>query len=280
MAFNLLGKRNGATDASPKKAQRGPGPDDPDQWQCVKCGNLNYGSRVVCNMRSCGAPKEDANWVCSGCGNENYPNRLYCNMRRCQQIRPGVTMQQLQQAGPGAPGNGSPPMTSVPAHKGFKGGGKGGSPGNGQHADGSWTCVCGNLNYPNRMVCNSRSCGKPRPAPSWGGAFGYDAPAFQQPYYAVGMQLASMVSAGRQQKPKDPPGSWSCTACKNVNWPDRQTCNAKNCGQPRDLVDGGAPPKPGEPPAPEGSWTCSACQNVNWPSRLVCNKKGCGLPRP
>merc|ERR1719265_2109346 len=72
-------------------------------------------------MRNCQAPKEETNWICPGCGNENYASRLYCNMRRCQQIKPGVTMLQLQSAGQGPMGSGkgdsgkgkmSPPMQS------------------------------------------------------------------------------------------------------------------------------------------------------------------------
>eukprot|EP00971_Amphidinium_carterae_P085260 1686700-Amphidinium_carterae.1 len=58
---------------------------DDNNWVCEKCGNLNYGSRLVCNMRKCGASRqsmgggapEPEQWVCPGCGNENRAQRLF-----------------------------------------------------------------------------------------------------------------------------------------------------------------------------------------------------------
>merc|ERR1712093_270569 len=51
-----------------------------------------------------------------------------------------------------------------------------------------------------------------------------------------------------------PPGSWTCKACGNVNWPKRTTCNKAECGAP-------------------GPWTCPACNNNNFAGRTHCNKK-------
>jgi len=101
------------------------------------------------------------------------------------------------------------------------------------------------------------------------------------PAYAPAMRVAP--TAGSSGPP--PPGSWECVACQNVNFPTRDKCNAKNCGQPRHLVDGGAPsysppPPPRNSSAPEGSWTCPGCENLNYPTRTVCNKRGCGLAKP
>lgn len=262
-------------DTTPSKAAKGPALNE-DQWSCGKCGNLNFANRTVCNMRSCGAPKDSENWICPGCGNENHAHRVFCNMRRCQQIRPGATRQQVMQM----------EQAAVPsAGKGAGSYGKGfmAAPQSDVRAvePGAWTCVCGNLNYPGRTVCNARSCGKPPPrqpkqpqywsAPSYGYA----------PAYALAMRVAP--TSGSSGPP--PPGSWECVACQNVNFPTRDKCNAKNCGQPRHLVDGGAPsysppPPPQNSSAPPGSWTCPSCENLNYPTRTVCNKRGCGLAKP
>merc|ERR1712046_272451 len=97
--------------------------------------------------------------------------------------------------------------------------------------------------------CNSRKCGAPAPAqPQQGNHFVGGRASLASPYGAAPVVyqraipglvpvVPSAPSGQREQKP--PPGSWVCTACNNVNWPNRETCNAKNCGQPRALVDGG-----------------------------------------
>lgn len=131
--------------------------------------------------------------------------------------------------------------------------------------DGSWACpACGNMNFPGRMVCNKRSCGRPRAG--------------------VGASLPFMGGAAGAGAPPD---SWVCLACRNVNFPTRTECNARNCGKPRAQVDGGPPPGGwrGASAAgsgdvyPPDSWVCLACQNVNYPTRTECNARGCGQPR-
>lgn len=216
-----------------------------------------------------GGPSAEDGWTCEKCGNLNFASRTFCNMRKCQ-------------------------------------------------APGPWTCpTCGNKNFASRMVCNKRTCGRPRPgmpgqgAPMMGGGGGgANNMQVQQavstllsavPQLAningVG-QLLSQVTGGRPLGGKGgapggmgaapmsngmggaPEGSWRCSSCGNINFPSRTTCNARNCGLPRDSVDGGPPPKPsGGLTPPEGSWVCRQCQNVNWPSRETCNKRGCGAPR-
>eukprot|EP01062_Namystynia_karyoxenos_P066647 TRINITY_DN60556_c0_g1_i1.p1 TRINITY_DN60556_c0_g1~~TRINITY_DN60556_c0_g1_i1.p1 ORF type:complete len:367 (+),score=80.58 TRINITY_DN60556_c0_g1_i1:99-1103(+) len=94
-------------------------PNEPKDWVCPQCGNTNFGHRMVCNMRMCGAPRPsdssppgmqvpqglpvvslssgpDAgqNWTCHKCGNSNYPSRTVCNMRTCKEPRPMPGMSQ------------------------------------------------------------------------------------------------------------------------------------------------------------------------------------------
>lgn len=219
--------------------------EEGDSWQCEKCGNMNFASRTYCNMRKCGAPRDpeatspQEAWICPSCSNENYGNRLFCNMRSCQAAKPGLSLKDLQ-------GKGMAHLAVGP------GGGAGNPP--------AWTCSCGNHNFPNRPICNSRKCGKPYP-----GTMGV--------YSMKGMGSVGTVKSAASQKP--PEGSWVCNACQNVNWPTRDTCNAKACGLPRYQVDGGP-----SRATPAGSWVCPSCSNVNYPTRTECNRRSCGLPRP
>jgi len=271
MAALSFGKRawQGVQSDAPAKAARGL-EEDVDQWTCPKCGNLNYGSRLVCNMRKCGAPRTEEPWICPGCGNENYPTRIFCNMKRCQLARPGLTasamkqhaqMEEQQSRRPVQQFQGAPQIVDK------------------TQDPGCWTCgLCGNVNYPERTHCNSRKCGKPRtelPQKN----FGYYGGVHQQ-------GAASGKGSGKGAvAAKHPPGSWICASCQNVNYPQRGVCNGKNgtCGLAREDVDGGligaaATGANGE--VPEGSWVCPTCSNVNWPSRTACNKRGCGQPKP
>merc|ERR1719266_418265 len=59
------------------------------EWNCKECGNLNFATRIRCNMRKCQAPREE--WVCPVCKNVNYKFRTVCNMRSCQSPRPPET---------------------------------------------------------------------------------------------------------------------------------------------------------------------------------------------
>jgi len=71
-------------------------------WVCIQCGNVNFATREVCNMRICGAPKpkpvepqagpgkRTGDWVCIKCGNVNFASRTVCNMRKCDATRPDI----------------------------------------------------------------------------------------------------------------------------------------------------------------------------------------------
>mmetsp|Transcript_104533 Transcript_104533/g.181524 ORF Transcript_104533/g.181524 Transcript_104533/m.181524 type:complete len:252 (+) Transcript_104533:106-861(+) len=249
MQSGKRGPTSAAWTSTPSKAAKAE--DEGEQWQCEKCGNMNFASRMHCNMRKCQAPKPQENWTCPSCGNDNFGNRLFCNMRSCQAAKPGLTLKEVQSmpaaATPGGAGGLQPP---------------------------AWTCpACGNQNFPGRTKCNSKKCGHlPYPgSPAMTGMFGMQAATA-----GYVMQMMAKPSKGAAKGKPAPEGSWICVSCKNVNWPQRDTCNRRECGQPRVLVDGGAPPSTN----PEGSWTCPGCSNVNWPDRTVCNRRNCGLPKP
>jgi len=69
----------------------------PGDWDCPRCGNVNYGSRTKCNKGVCQLPKPDfsrsggvqprrgpdnkpGDWGCYKCGNVNYASRDSCNL--------------------------------------------------------------------------------------------------------------------------------------------------------------------------------------------------------
>jgi len=278
-----------------------------EEWTCPKCGNLNYPGRKFCNMRRCQTMKPTpglgANtmerWICPGCGNENYEGRLFCNMRKCGAAKPGLTAQDLARHPNGggmgfAGGYSGPPVAPVNTspHQGAP--------------PGSWKCLaCGNVNYPQRTQCNGQQgrCGQLRSVVDGGPPVLVCPQATPpQPPPITPYMVAPPRAGGGSGAPA---GSWVCAMCKNVNYPTRTHCNARECGRPREEVDGGepeggddgfngggdmmgmtssavrsAPGASGQDVPPAGSWVCPGCANVNWPTRTVCNKRACGLPRP
>lgn len=230
---------------------------------------------------------DGGNWVCQ-CGNENFPNRLFCNRTVCGLAKPGLTAAEMS--------------------------------GQSQASSGNWECQCGNENFPNRNFCNRKSCGLAKPGLTAADLqkAGMLPPNHQQnqqrqqhnqmqgggsndvtEMMRLMMQMMGMTppqnnmrgggkkASAPQDNSKMPEGSWICTACLNVNYPNRDTCNKNICGRTRAECDGGPPP--GQPgsiasdvsglPPPEGSWNCLACGNLNWPRRTTCNRKMCSQPR-
>ena len=103
-------------------------------WLCTNCGNVNFGSRDMCNrcnmprpaspewqeptwqgpdfncpnVVDTSAPKRgppiagvDGNWACGLCGNVNFASRVSCNM--CQAPQGGVASKKRTSSVPGAP---------------------------------------------------------------------------------------------------------------------------------------------------------------------------------
>lgn len=220
-----------------------------DSWQCPKCNNVNFGDRIVCNMRKCGAPRPGTelaenetdflsnlleggegaatkksaieqrqdSWSCLKCGNLNFGDRAYCNMRKCGAPKP------LPERG---------------------------------HLEQGWQCsACGNSNFADRQYCNLRKCGAPRPGfqqMPWPNLMGMT--MFQKGYPSAQKGAAKGGIGGGS--------SWQCE-CGNTNFKDRAFCNMRKCGKPRVLE----------------AWLCSACGNRNFADRDVCNMRKCGTPR-
>ena len=54
-----------------------------DDWVCDVCGNRNFKWRERCNWSDC----PTADWTCE-CGNVNWGRRRFCNLKTCQKPRP------------------------------------------------------------------------------------------------------------------------------------------------------------------------------------------------
>lgn len=164
----------------------------------------------------------------------------------------------------------------------------------------SWSCpACGRENGPEHLFCNVWTCGLARPGLT---QRDFDATMCSGASCATSTPalLPAAVRGGFapvQSAPLVPPGSWICTSCNNVNFPDRAICNGRRgmCGLPRHSTDAfqacpGVPQQltmrhmsaesvRGDGSPPPGSWVCLSCRNVNFPSRVLCNGRTCGKPR-
>jgi len=128
-------------------------PSRPGDWNCAKCGNLNFAFRTECHRNNCQEPRppgdegsvpgaarataggygraQGGDWNCEKCGYMNFARRTECN--QCKEPRTG--------------GNRRPP---------------GNSGGNyGQARGDDWNCEkCGYMNFARRTECNQ--CKEPR----------------------------------------------------------------------------------------------------------------------
>jgi len=119
-------------------------------------GGAMQGSRDDLDSRKRrGGPndREAGDWYCMACGNMNFTHRESCNMRKCGAPKP---VQQVQQV----PNGGARSAIKSRPRGDDSGGAKGG--GGEAPPEGSWTCKCGNVNYPFRRECNRRNCGLAR----------------------------------------------------------------------------------------------------------------------
>eukprot|EP00930_Biecheleria_cincta_P022333 TRINITY_DN16310_c0_g2_i2.p1 TRINITY_DN16310_c0_g2~~TRINITY_DN16310_c0_g2_i2.p1 ORF type:complete len:366 (+),score=29.29 TRINITY_DN16310_c0_g2_i2:50-1147(+) len=279
-AMSSMGSWSGAT-------------DPPGSWSCKGCQNMNWPLRTKC--KKCDMPRDEGDqhyhafcaasgqnpsgsWICAGCENVNWPLRTSC--KKCNASREVAD-------------GGSPPVNSNNSAQAFSGRSSGpaamlarsfnSNAGGGQNPPGSWLCTgCENVNWPMRTSCKKCHANKELvdggAPPQSGHAHPYQAleRAFESFAGPSGILAASSLNfnAGGGG---NPPGSWTCNSCTNVNWPMRTQC--KKCSAPK--PGGGATSSPkGGRAAPEGSWTCAVCANVNWPLRTICNNTACRTPKP
>lgn len=148
---------------------------------------------------------EEGSWVCLACGNVNFPGRTSCNARSCGRPRSEV--------------DGGAPTASGRADRSSK---------SGISMPGSWVCAaCDNINWPQRESCGMKKCGRPRSEVDAGPPTPQH---LQQKQASVAPIPAAQAAQGGRSAPE---GSWTCSVCNNLNYPNREVCNARNCGQPR-----------------------------------------------
>jgi len=197
----------------------------------------------------------DGDWICPACGNNNFADRMVCNMRKCGAPRPGVgqffqqipmQMMQMQAQMQQAQMQQAMPMRQ------------------------DWTCpACGNNNFADRMVCNMRKCGAPRP--SWTGG---EADAFTQ------MQGGGAAGVGGG----DMWGGGACAGGATESWQETlpitmQSMAGSVMNAMGPCMGGGkGMGKGGKGRLPD--WVCVQCGNRNFGDRTVCNMRKCSAPRP
>lgn len=230
-------------------------------WTCSLCGNDNYPTRMCCNRRSCGVPREraekginqgnrdggdrgDSEWNCMHCGNSNYSTRTHCNMRKCGRPRngpnnnaPGDDMSGFGPFGFGYPyglgGLGAPAPDAMGRPMG--GGNMGGM---------------GPMGHMGGMG----------PMGGMGGMGGGMMGGMGGPQ---GMGAPPM--GGKRSRDARDGLSWKCPGCDNDNYSTRTHCNMRKCGKPR--------------PEATKTWNCEKCGNENFPERTHCNMRKCKHPR-
>jgi len=238
-----------------------PEPSPAEPWICPGCGNENYATRVFCNLRKCQQARpgatfqeiqaamqqgnarpgvkpttkptmmmqmnsratEEGSWQCASCGNVNFPGRTHCNSTRC-----GRPREEVDAGGMGA--YAAPPnfqQYGAPPNQGAN---------NSVPPDGAWVCIaCQNVNFPTRMVCNGKTCGRPRSETDGGPPTpGMPVNAPPRVHRANGAPMSpGMQPMGGGAPGGAPEGSWICPSCQNVNFPTRFTCNKRGCALPR-----------------------------------------------
>jgi len=255
-------------------------------WRCPNCNNLNYGTRMVCNNRTCGMQNPNARdasgrriWICLKCANKNYLHREVCNMDKCDEKRPEEIKlsSRLLPNGDwecGKCGNMNYNTRTVcnrrtcdnpaPTKKDLA-------------MEGPWICpTCLNMNYAAREFCNKKNCGRPRPEDGGyrparelpNGDWICPNPECENINFATRV-ICNIKSCRTPNPAKRKPGDWICPECKNVNWGNKQVCNMSNCHAKK-------PPREGK----NGDWECPVCKNFNFSHREVCNITTCDEPRP
>mmetsp|Transcript_28519 Transcript_28519/g.39707 ORF Transcript_28519/g.39707 Transcript_28519/m.39707 type:complete len:959 (+) Transcript_28519:32-2908(+) len=197
-------------------------------WTCQECGNFNYQSRRVCNIRTCRAPRPFSHQQNSPPPISGSPTNP--NMRSNHHLpHPSLPVQsgQIHNA----------PAPQINGHANSVGS---------QHK-GGWNCPrCGNFNFTSRNVCNMRRCRLPRPTSEGNGALPngvglgpgqvpMPVPAHQRPgglACETNLPRNGNVSSIREEDADGNIG-WTCQECGNFNFESRRVCNRRRCRAPR-----------------------------------------------
>ncbi|KAG6630560.1 hypothetical protein I3843_13G024700 [Carya illinoinensis] len=210
-------------------------------WTCPKCGNVNFGFRVVCNREKCSAPRPP---VTPPAPFSPYNTPFYFGGVGAPPLPYGLSGRYgspIPHSGMrydyGVPASAHGPYGPMPTFP----------PG-----------AYGGMGYGSGPAAN-------------GYGFGFQGPPW------AGVLPDNPASRKRRGGPDGlHEGDWICPKCENVNFAFRTNCNIKKCGAPRPSLGPNQPNTGG----PEGSWTCDKCGNLNYPFRTVCNRKDCGNEKP
>eukprot|EP01126_Amoeba_proteus_P063580 TRINITY_DN8774_c0_g1_i2.p1 TRINITY_DN8774_c0_g1~~TRINITY_DN8774_c0_g1_i2.p1 ORF type:complete len:248 (-),score=22.65 TRINITY_DN8774_c0_g1_i2:161-904(-) len=210
-------------------------------WICKRCGNENWASRQFCNMRKCGAQRNndsEGNWQCMKCGNDNYPSRMRCNMRSCGAPRP--------------PPNTMTPFSVLPPAYTW------------QTPTDSYNTSQDNQAYQFPVSPFYPFYGFPYLSP-----YPVETSGKRSFHTFSGSRVPESPSRKKHktgQFTSEEDTDWTCAACGNLNFACRKVCNMRRCQQPR--------------PENTKLWKCTSCGNLNFASRQKCNMKKCQAARP
>jgi len=214
-------------------------------WTCNICQNINWPMRTHCNRKSCQLPRWQVDPAGAGMSQPQHMSAQMMGsmsaMGSMGSMGASIGQQQFNEMMSAPMNNSALGQQQIGASLGgynydsFNGvagvsphapyGSQQPTSGGVEAPPGSWTCVsCGNTNWPMRKSCNRKNCQKPRTDGVDGGGVGMNSS-----YSAV----AYPNDFDRPSNRQNPPGSWECVACGNVNWPMRTVCNRKECNAAR-----------------------------------------------
>jgi len=248
---------------------------------CKRCGNLNYPSRLYCNIRKCGARRDGSgsveNWICRLCGNENYPSRTVCNRRTC-----GTPREEAELTDPSSKSlltysiTSPPPPSILLSTQKFPHFLKGSKvPPSAYVSFYSFPIYTLDPNTDKKRRFSDTNT-ETFIIDQTAKKFRANAGAHPSPYpysgfptsltYPFYSPLSHPLTDRKSQPMHEEDINWICLKCGNDNFARRKVCNMKKCGAPR--------------PEETKLWKCRECGNFNYPSRTKCNMKKCQSPRP